>query len=108
MYVSLGTDAAGSRRNLIRWLDDIVLSRTGVDPRVENHSRNKIPGKYAELRQNELLKIERALSSLDQWACECVQYRLSCGQFFVTTPGGRGGTTEECILILIGPFQKTC
>ena len=101
----LGTDAAESRRNLITWLDDVVMSRIGIDPRIEDHSRNKVPGRYTQLRQNELLKIQKALSGLIQWACECIQHQLSCRQFCVTTSGGRGGTLEECTLI--GPFQKT-
>ena len=101
----LGTNAAESKRNLITWLDDVVMASTGIDPRVEDHSRNKVPGKYTQLRQNELLKIQKALSGLDQWTYECIHHQLSCGQFFITTSGGRGGTSEECILI--GPFQKT-
>ena len=83
MYVLLGTDAAGSRRNLIAWLDDIVLSQTAIDPRVEDHSGNKVPGKYSKLQSNELLQIERALSSVDQWVSECNQHRISCGQLLL-------------------------
>ena len=28
-------------------------------PRIEDHSRNKVPGRYTQLRQNELLKIQK-------------------------------------------------
>ena len=81
---------AECKRNLIRWLDD-----------VEDIGKNKVPGKYSGLRQHELLSIQNALSSVDQWAFE---QQITCGLFFVTTRG-RGGTTKKCILI--GPFQRT-
>ena len=87
MYVLLGTNPAESKRNLIRLLDDIVLSRTTEDPRVEDIGINKVPGKYSGLRQHELLSIQNALSSVDQWAFECQQQQITCGLFFVTTQG---------------------
>ena len=105
MYVFLlGATPAQSYQNLVRWLDQVVQSKAGADSLVYDHGNNKIHGKYIGLRPNELAKIESVLSSLDQWAFECVQQRISCRRFVTTTCGGRGGTSNE--VILVGPFQK--
>ena len=65
---------------------------------------NKIDGKYSGLRQNELAKILRALTGLDVWAAECITNGIGYGRFMITTPGGRGGITDECLLV--GPFRR--
>ena len=104
MYVLLlGGTPAQSRQNLVAWLDQVVQSNVGANVLVYDHGNNKINGKYNGLRPNELAKVEGVLSSLDQWAVECVQQQISCGRF-VTTTGGRGGMSDE--VILVGPFQK--
>ena len=105
MYVLLGTDAAQSKRNLVRWLDEVVLAKAKIDPRTRDQSGNVIPGRYASLRDSEYALIEQAISSLAEWASECVAGRISCGNFLVHWPSGRGKSTEVCILI--GPFQRT-
>ena len=101
----LGTNPAESKKNFIAWLDNVILSRTSVDPRMVDYRRQYIPGKYSGIRNDEFLKILKALTSLGDWTGQCIQNRLSCGTLFITTTGGRGGTTEDCIWI--GPFQKT-
>ena len=78
--------------------------KAGADVLVYDHGNNKIDGKYNGLRSHELAKVEGVLSSLDQWAFECIQQQISCGRFVTTTAGGRGGTSDE--VILVGPFQK--
>ena len=83
MYVLLlGTTPAQSHQNLVRWLDQM---KAGADVLVYDHGNNKIDGKYNGLRSHELAKVESALSSLDQWAVECIQQQISCRRFVTTT-----------------------
>ena len=105
MYVLLGRNVAESKQNLVRWLDEIVLTRTATDPRTIDLSGNRIPGRYSGIKQREYMQIEQALSSVDQWTAQCVQQHLSCGNYLVNLGTGRGKSSEVCILM--GPFQKT-
>ena len=82
------------------WFMTNIIS-LGKGVRIKQTKRLNPTTGDTQIRQNKLLKIQRALSSLDQWACECVQLQT----IFCHDIRGRGGTTEKCILI--GPFQKT-
>ena len=88
LYVLLGTDAAQSKRNLVRWLDEVVLAKAKIDPRTRDQSGNVIPGRG--LRQSEYALVEQAISSVAGWASECVGGRISCGNFLVYWPSRRG------------------
>ena len=105
MYVLLGINEAESKENLIRWMDEIVLANTSIDPRTRDTSNNIIPGRYIGLKQSECAVIQQAISSTSEWGSECVLNRISCGNFLLHQASGRGSSIEVCIVL--GPFQKT-
>ena len=47
-----------------------------------------------DMSASEYALIERGISSVSEWASECVAGRISCGNFLVHWPSSRGNSTE--------------
>ena len=101
---TVGPTPALSKRALCTWLDAIVSRIAKGDPRVFGLGRTRHDGIYHQLKQAEFAIILSLLSNLNQWGGECSAppAPVSCGTFFMTVPGGRGGITQT--QIICGPF----
>ena len=100
----LGPTPAQSKLALCNWLDLIVTRAARDEARVFNLNGVRQHGVYHRLRQTEFGVILGLLSNLHQWETECstATAPVSCGTFYMTIPGGRGGMTQQAIIC--GPF----
>lgn len=92
-YELLGTTPAASRRNLIQWLNQMIVleaRNAGRDCLVKNLDGIIQPGIYQMLIQHEHSKIESILSSYSQWSSECVANGVSAGKFYAIEGSGKG------------------
>ena len=68
MYVLLGATAAASKRNLIEWVDNVIMNIASDEVLVYDHRRQGVEGHHSGMQANELRDVLSKLKIL----LECI------------------------------------
>lgn len=87
----------------MNWVDDLVSSVGTERCKVFTLSGVHDWGNFANLTDQQFLKVLSKLSKLQQWTADIINHNYSCGALLAITGGGIGGVSQQGIFL--GPFQ---
>ena len=86
MYI--GTTSAASAQNLKIWMRNLIVKWSGVQCEVYNEINEAVDELFQNLFKQEQDEICHEIGCFKDWAAECQQAGVSCGNVFSIAAGG--------------------